>query len=211
MLTFLKQVRHQSPYLIKDAGPSKRFMKPLYLIFGMRSPAITHKGFTLIEMMSTIAIAGVLAFFTLPPLIDWIQVKKNQQNTQQILNIIKAARQKAMATKRPETLTFTPNSQSNNDLFDLTIRQTGDRNKNYILYASFRNIQLLQGQGANTTSIGQFRFNGFGLPQAPATAGWQNNSLQVVLSDYTIQISEQGLAQICAQNTKNQNKSIPLC
>jgi prepilin-type N-terminal cleavage/methylation domain-containing protein len=173
------------------------------------APIAQKKGFTLLELMVTIAIASILATMVLPPLVGWVQLKQEQQSAQQILNVVRAARQTAIATKAPEILRFNPANYSGANRVELEVRQTGSVNRNHRFSSGFDFIRLTQ--GSTPTLIGAIRFNGFGIAQAPATGGWQDNRLQFELNNYAIFITREGLSELCARDARRQTPSIPLC
>jgi prepilin-type N-terminal cleavage/methylation domain-containing protein len=167
-----------------------------------------HQGFTLLEIMVTIGIAGILTMMSLPPLISWVQNKSSQQNAQQIINVIKAARQTAIATKVPEVLVFTPGNYNAPAKIALSIQQVGSNSRKHQISSKIAFIQMTQGGGG---LIDQIRFNGFGLAQALATGGWQNNRMQILLDDYGINISQQGLTDMCVRDAQLTTPSMAVC
>lgn len=168
------------------------------------------KGFTLLELIVTICIAAILATLVLTPLMGWLQLKKEQQNAQQVLNIIKTVRQSAVAAKIPEVLTFSPANYNNPSQTNLIVTRTGSENRQYTFSSPLKFIRITQ--GANFSDISQIRFNRFGIPEALGGLGnWQNNRLQIQLENYAVFINVQGISAVCARDVKYETKSIALC
>ena len=112
-------------------------------------------GYTLIEMLVTIAIVGVILFFTQANLNDWLKMQQAKRVTQELIHLIHTSRNFAITSRRAFTLCGSSNGLSCDNQWHNGALLFEDANRNGLVegadritrYAPFNAKAVLQWQG----------------------------------------------------------------
>ena len=73
---------------------------------------INRHGFTLIELMITVVILGVLVTMAVPQVNNIVQMQKLRSEARKIVSILREVQQNAVSTETTATITFSPGTDS---------------------------------------------------------------------------------------------------
>lgn len=78
----------------------------------------SHRGFTLVELMVTIAVMGIITAIAAPSFVRIIAIQRLNSNTQELVSTLTRARSQAILVRQPTTVNVNDSGLSNGLVFN---------------------------------------------------------------------------------------------